>query len=247
MSKVIRRLRLLKPHHRPKEMWKEGETRIPVVSEAMHGVISKLVHERGRVAPLAKIRVDTGECVRKELLVAVEGNYVGQKVEIGDSAPVAVGNALKLKNIPEGTDVCSVERRPYDGGKMARTSGAYVTVVGHNRDTNITTVRLPSGEKKAISSECRAVVGVIAGGGVNEKPLLKASRAHYRAKARGLYWPTVRGVAMNPVDHPHGGGNKQHIGHPSTISKHAPPGQKVGLVAARRTGLRRGSKKVLNK
>ncbi len=247
MSKTIRRLRMLKPHHRPSTKYKVGKTKIPQAEARATGTIEKIIHERGRVAPLVWVRIESGTKVRKELMVAVEGNHVGQTIEMGGDAPVCVGNVLRLKNIPEGTEVCSVERAPNDGGKMAMSSGSYVIVVTHNRDTNITMLKLPSGEKRSVSSECKAVVGVVAGGGVNEKPIMKASRAYYKAKARGQQWPVVRGVAMNPVDHPHGGGNHQHIGHPSTISKHAPPGQKVGLIAARRTGLKRGSKKVLNK
>lgn len=247
MSKVIRKLRLLKPHHKPNMMWKEGETKIPITKKTIRGTVIDIIHERGRVAPLARVKIESEGKMYKELMVAVEGNYIGQNIEIGEDVTVCVGNVLKLKNIPEGTDVCSVERKPYDGGKIAKSGGAYVTVVAHNKDTNLTVIKMPSGQKKNILSECRAVIGVISGGGVNEKPILKASVAHYKARARGQYWPRVRGVAMNPVDHPHGGGNHQHIGHPSTISKHAAPGQKVGLVGARRTGLRRGSKKVLNK
>ncbi|KAG6397816.1 hypothetical protein SASPL_139264 [Salvia splendens] len=92
-------------------------------------------------------------------------------------------------------------------------------------------VKLPSGAKKIVPSGCRAMVGQIAGGGRTEKPMLKAGNAS---------WPKVRGVAMNPVEHPHGGGNHQHIGHASTVRRDAPPGQKVGLIAARRTGRLRG-------
>jgi large subunit ribosomal protein L8e len=88
------------------------------------------------------------------------------------------------------------------------------------------------------------MVCLVAGGGRIDKPLLKAGRAYYKYKAKRNCWPKVRGVAMNPVDHPHGGGNHQHIGHASTVSRYAPPGQKVGLIAARRTGLLRGTKKV---
>ena len=88
------------------------------------------------------------------------------------------------------------------------------------------------------------MVGVIAGGQRTDKPLLKAENSYWKHKAKRNRWPVVRGVAMNPVDHPHGGGNQQHIGHPSTVSREAPPGQKVGLVAARRTGKIRGTKKV---
>jgi len=84
------------------------------------------------------------------------------------------------------------------------------------------------------------MIGVVAGGGRIDKPLLKAGNAYWKYKAKRNCWPKVRGVAMNPVDHPHGGGNHQHVGHPTTVSRMAPPGQKVGLIAARRTGRLRG-------
>ncbi|RVD92850.1 60S ribosomal L8 [Tubulinosema ratisbonensis] len=247
MSKIIRKLRLEKPHKQRSDKYKKGDTIIPSTDKMIRGIIKEMVHERGRVAPLSVIE---GECEgekMKILLCSVEGTFVGQKILLGENAPISIGNVLPLKNIPEGTEVCSVEFEKNDGGKIARSSGSYVTIIAHNKDSNITTLKLPSGVKKNVSSEGRAVIGVVAGGGVNEKPILKASVAHFKAKARGQKFPRVRGVAMNPVDHPHGGGNHQHIGHPSTISKHAPPNAKVGLVGARRTGLRRGSKKVLTK
>lgn len=87
------------------------------------------------------------------------------------------------------------------------------------------------------------MIGVIGGGGRNEKPMLKAGNVYWKFKAKRKCWPNVRGVAMNPVDHPHGGGNHQHLGKPSTISRRTPPGRKVGLIAARRTGLLRGGNK----
>ena len=86
------------------------------------------------------------------------------------------------------------------------------------------------------------MVGQVAGGGRTEKPLLKAGSAYHKYKVKRNCWPKVRGVAMNPVEHPHGGGNHQHIGHPSTMSRMAPPGMKVGLIAARRTGRLKGAK-----
>lgn len=85
-----------------------------------------------------------------------------------------------------------------------------------------------------------AAVGIIAGGGRIDKPMLKAGRAWHKYKAKRHSWPKVRGVAMNPVEHPHGGGNHQHIGHPSTQNRFRPAGRKVGLIAARRTGRLRG-------
>ena len=84
------------------------------------------------------------------------------------------------------------------------------------------------------------MIGQVAGGGRTEKPLLKAGNAYHKFRVKRNSWPKVRGVAMNPVEHPHGGGNHQHIGHASTVRRDAPPGQKVGLIAARRTGRLRG-------
>jgi large subunit ribosomal protein L8e len=101
--------------------------------------------------------------------------------------------------------------------------------------------------KKIVKGNCRATIGIVAGGGRIDKPLLKAGRAHHKYRVKRNSWPKTRGVAMNPVDHPHGGGNHQHIGHASTVARSAPPGQKVGLIAARRTGLLRGTKKVTEK
>ena len=159
-------------------------------------------------------------------------------------ASLTVGNVLPLSSMPEGTIVCNIEEKVGDRGAMARVAGNYATVISHNQEEGKTRIKLPSGSKKVVSSNCRATIGVIASGGIIDKPLLKAGRAYHKYRVKRNSWPKTRGVAMNPVDHPHGGGNHQHIGHPSTLSRFAPPGQKVGLVAARRTGLLRGSKKV---
>ena len=99
--------------------------------------------------------------------------------------------------MPEGTIICNVEEKTGDRGKLARASGDYATVVSHNRDTNVTRVKLPSGIKKAISSSNRASVGIVAGGGRIDKPLLKAGRAYHKYKAKRNCWPKVRGVCMN--------------------------------------------------
>jgi len=178
------------------------------------------------------------------MFICAEGMYTGQFVYCGAKAKLTIGNVLPLNKMPEGTVVCNVEERVGDRGALARASGKYATVVGHHGDGK-TQLKLPSGKKKLVSGNCRAMVGVIAGGGRIEKPIMKAGRAHFKYKAKRNEWPRVRGVAMNPVEHPHGGGNHQHIGHPSTVSRHAPPGQKVGLIAARRTGYLRGTKTIV--
>jgi len=158
-------------------------------------------------------------------------------------AALTVGNILPLSAMPEGTIICNVESKVGDRGALARASGNYATIISHNPDENRSRIRLPSGSKKTVSSSSRATVGIVAGGGRIDKPLLKAGNAYWKYKAKRNSWPRVRGVAMNPVDHPHGGGNHQHIGHPSTVRRDAPAGQKVGLIAARRTGRLRGGDK----
>ena len=130
-----------------------------------------------------------------------------------------------------------------DRGAFARCSGDYAVVVTHDEEKGTTKLRLPSGGKKSVKSVCRAMVGIVAGGGRTDKPMLKAGRAYHKYRVKRNEWPKVRGVAMNPVEHPHGGGNHQHIGHPSTTRRDDVAGKKVGLIAARRTGRLRGIKK----
>jgi len=206
------------------------------------GVVKEIIHDPGRGAPLARVtfRNPYKYKMNKQNFIAVEGLYTGQFIYCGKNADLKVGNVMALGSMPEGTIVCNAEQRPGDRGKLARSSGDYATIITHNRDTNRTRLRLPSGGKISVPSNCRAQVGVVAGGGRIDKPMLKAGRAHHKYRVKRNSWPKVRGVAMNPVEHPHGGGNHQHIGHAATVSRYAPPGQKVGLIAARRTGRVRG-------
>lgn len=211
----------------------------------IRGVVKSIIHDSGRGAPLAKVafRDPYKYKIREEIFIANEGVYTGQFISAGKNASLNIGNVLPLGSVPEGTIVSNVEEKAGDRGALARTSGNYVIVIGHNPDENKTRIRLPSGAKKVVSSDARGVIGVIAGGGRTDKPLLKAGRAFHKYRVKRHSWPKTRGVAMNPVDHPHGGGNHQHIGKASTISRDAVSGQKAGLIAARRTGLLRGSQK----
>ena len=212
----------------------------------LKGVVKEIIHDPGRGAPLARVafRDPYRYKLNKELFIATEGTYTGQFIYVGKKAQLAVGNVLPLSELPEGTIVCNIEEKAGDRGALARASGNYATVLSHNPESNKTRLRLPSGVKKVVSSSCRATVGIVAGGGRTDKTILKAGRAYHKYKAKRHSWPRVRGVAMNPVDHPHGGGNHQHIGKPSTIRRDASAGRKVGLIAARRTGRTTGSKKV---
>merc|ERR1712025_804227 len=145
-------------------------------------------------------------------------------VYCGKKAHITIGNVMPIGHMPEGTIVCNLEEKTGDRGKLARASGNYATVIAHNPDTKRTRVKLPSGSKKGIPSANRAMAG----------------RAYHKYKAKRNSWPKVRGVAMNPVEHPHGGGNHQHIGKASTVKRGTSAGRKIGLIAARRTGRIRG-------
>jgi len=206
------------------------------------GVVREIIHDPGRGAPLARVVFRHPYRYRKveQNFVCAEGLFTGQFIYCGKKAQIKVGNVLPLKSMPEGTIVCNSEERAGDRGKLARASGGYATIVSHNPETNQTRLRLPSGAKKVVSSDARAMIGVVAGGGRVDKPVLKAGRSYHKYKAKRNCWPYVRGVAMNPVEHPHGGGNHQHIGHASTVARDSPPGKKCGLIAARRTGRKRG-------
>ena len=112
-------------------------------------------------------------------------------------AALSIGNVLPVGSMPEGTIICNLEEKSGDRGKLARASGDYATVVSHNKDSKVTRVKLPSGVKKAIPSFNRASVGIVAGGGRIDKPILKAGRAYHKYKAKRNCWPIVRGVCMN--------------------------------------------------
>jgi len=140
--------------------------------------------------------------MRTETFVATEGLSTGAFVFCGKKATLAVGNVLPLSQLPEGTIVCNVEEQPGDRGALARTSGNYATVIGHDVDTGRTRIRLPSGAKKSVNADARATIGIVAGGGRIDKPMLKAGRAFHAAKAKKNNFPKTRGVAMNPFVSP---------------------------------------------
>jgi len=228
---------------------RKGPTKLRVLDYSerngyVRGVVKEIIHDPGRGAPMAKIQFPNAYRFKRdnELWVACEGMYTGQFIYCGKKATLTCGNILPLRSVPEGTVVCNVESRPGDRGCMARASGNFVVVISHDEDKQTTRLRLPSGGKKTVSWNVRAQIGIVAGGGRTDKPLLKAGNAYHKYKVKRNCWPKVRGVAKNPVEHPHGGGNHQHIGKPSTVAQDRPAGRKVGLIGARRTGRLRGVK-----
>jgi large subunit ribosomal protein L2 len=201
----------------------------------LHGsstiLIEDLVHDPGRGAPLLKGRLEN-QIVH---IVAPEGVSTGQEVFLGNQAALKIGSILPLQQIPPGTIVCNLERSPGDGGKIAKASGTYASVVTHTSDGIL--VRLPSKRTKYFHPQCRATIGVISGAGRVMKPFVKAGNTHHWKTAKGKMYPTTKGVAMVPAYHPHGGGaHKSSSLRPTTVARTTPPGRKVGLIAARQSG-----------
>jgi large subunit ribosomal protein L2 len=199
--------------------------------ETATGEVVGLEHDPARSAPVARVKYEDGD--ERHVLVA-EGVGVGDEIQAGVTADVKAGNTLPLAEIPEGVPVCNIEINPGDGGKIARSTGTSATLITHERGGAV--VQLPSDEIRQFDPECRATIGVVAGGGRTEKPMLKAGKKHHKMKSRGGKWPKVRGVAMNAVDHPFGGGGRQHPGRPKSVSRNTSPGSKVGDISSRRTG-----------
>ncbi|MFQ6085055.1 MAG: 50S ribosomal protein L2 [Candidatus Bathyarchaeia archaeon] len=208
---------------------KVGYPLLPFEGPPTIAAVEELIHDLGR--PLARLRLSDGT---ESYLPAAEGMYVGQRVSIGADSSIAIGNILPLSDIPDGTVIFNVERLPRDGGKFARSSGSYATVVGHLNGQTV--IRFPSGKKARLSSRCLATVGVVAGGGRPERPFFKAGKKYHLMKAKGHMYPRTRGVAMVSAAHPFGGGSHQRPGKPTTVSRGTPPGRKVGLIAAKTSG-----------
>jgi len=202
----------------------------PIHGQPREGKISTLLHEPGRGAPLAQVRLDEG---REFYIPATEGVAVNQEITLGTSE-LKLGNILRVGDIPEGTIVSNVEMKPGDGGKLARSSGTFATVVGHAGEKTV--IKLPSKKNISVANNARATVGIVSGGGRREKPFMKAGEKHHAARAKGQVYPVTKGVKMTAASHPHGGGRHRRAGKSTTVSRHAPPGAKVGLIAARASG-----------
>lgn len=136
--------------------------------------MKEIIHDAGRGAPLAKVsfRHPYKYKDNTETFIANEGMYSGQFIYAGKKATLTVGNVLPMGSVPEGTVMTNVEEKIGDRGSLGRTSGNYVTVIGHNPDEGKTRVKLPSGAKKVVKSSARGMIGIVAGGGRTDKPLL---------------------------------------------------------------------------
>jgi large subunit ribosomal protein L2 len=198
------------------------DVRLPPFNKG-EGTVIDLIHAPGRTSPLTEV-VFNG---KKDYLLAAEGVKVGQKMTVGPGE-ITPGNIMTLADIPEGTPIHNIEGIPGDGGKYAKTAGTSASVVSRGEKV---VVQMPSGVLKDFNPGCRAAIGVVAGGGRDDKPFAKSGKKHHALRSRSTAYFKVSGVAMNPVDHPHGGGSHPHVGGPSTVSRNAPPGQKVGRLS----------------
>jgi large subunit ribosomal protein L2 len=212
---------------------KVAKARYPkfTLGEQRVGEVIDLIHEQGRDAPLSKIRFEDG---RVSFVPAVLGTAVGSSINFGLKSEIQKGNVISVQNIPDGTVVCNVEKHYLDGGTIVKSAGTSATVFSHG-DEGVT-LRLPSGRLTTLKPRNRAMIGTLAGGGAGERPLMSAGNKWRRFRSRGRKYPIVRGVAQAAYVHPHGGGRHQHVGQSSTVSRNAPPGAKVGSIAARKTG-----------
>jgi large subunit ribosomal protein L2 len=170
--------------------------------------VAAIEYDPNRSAHIALLHYADGE---KRYILAPARLAVGATVVSGEDADIAVGNSLPLRAIPTGTTVHNVELTPGRGGQLGRSAGTAIQLVA--KEGRFATLRLPSGEMRMVPEECRATVGAIGNPEHELVDLGKAGRARHRGKR-----PKTRGVAMNPVDHPHGGGEAHHTpgGHPVT-------------------------------
>lgn len=201
---------------------------------ALMGQVTGFVDDPAHSALLMEVLLENG---RKAYSIAPEGIAKGDVVGLGGDARVRVGSVMPVSKIPDGTPIFNIELSPGDGGKMSRSSGTACYIVSHDEESGRVIIRTPSKNVKVLEPGCLATVGVACGGGRLEKPFKKAGSKFHAMHARNKYYPKVRGTAMSAYDHPHGG---KSLGKPSTVARGTPPGRKVGHIAARRTGRRRG-------
>jgi large subunit ribosomal protein L2 len=180
------------------------------------GVPAKVAHieyDPNRTARIALLHFADGE---KRYIIAPLGLAQGGSVEAGEGADIKPGNNLPLRNIPVGTTIHAVELRPGGGAKLARSAGSSIQLVA--REGKNATLRMPSGEMRLVDVRCRATIGEVGNAEQSNISWGKAGRNRWKGKR-----PTVRGVAMNPIDHPHGGGEGKTSGGRHPVSPWGKP------------------------
>jgi large subunit ribosomal protein L2 len=174
----------------------------------VEGTVQRIEYDPNRTAFIALIEYDDGE---QAYIIAPQRLGVGDKILAAERADIKPGNAMPISSIPVGTIIHNVELKPRKGGQLARSAGAYVQFVG--REAGYALLRLTSGEVRRVRAECMASVGAVSNPDQKNTNLGKAGRKRWLGRR-----PVVRGVVMNPIDHPHGGGEGRTSGgrHPVT-------------------------------
>jgi large subunit ribosomal protein L2 len=195
------------------------------------GIIIQLLNSPAHTAPLAKVNYSGGFFY----MPAFKGMIEGQKISFGGKE-IKEGNIMRLGEISVKVPIYNIESNPGDGGKFIKGAGNSATI---NRVSGEDVyVLFPSKKEKKLHPHCRATIGVIAGAGRMDKPIVKAGKQYHIKKAKSKLWPRTSAVKMNVVDHPFGSGRGKNPG--SKIAKrNAPPGAKVGLLRPKRTGHRK--------
>jgi large subunit ribosomal protein L2 len=175
--------------------------------------VERLEYDPNRSANIALVLYADGE---RRYIIAPKGVKAGDQILSGDSAPIKAGNSLPLRNIPLGSVIHCIELKPGKGAQMVRSAGGSAQLVA--REGQYATLRLRSGEMRKVLSECRATLGEVSNSEHNLRSLGKAGASRWRGVR-----PTVRGVAMNPVDHPHGGGEGRTSGGRHPVSPWGTP------------------------
>ena len=183
------------------------------------GSVERIEYDPNRSCHIMLINFDDGE---KAYYLAPQKIKVGDKIQNGPNSEIKVGNTLPLKDIPVGIDIHNVEIQPGAGGKIARAAGAHVTISGS--DGNYSIIKMTSGEVRKIDSRCLATIGVLSNPDQKNISIGKAGRSRWLGRR-----PHTRGVVMNPVDHPHGGGEGKTAGgrHPVSRSGQSAKGLKT--------------------
>jgi large subunit ribosomal protein L2 len=181
--------------------------------EGIAARVERIEYDPNRTAHIALLCYADGE---RRYIIAPEGMKVDDRLVSGREAPIKVGNCLQLRNVPMGSTIHCVELRPGKGAQIARSAGASAQLVA--RESGYATLRLRSGEMRRVSVDCRATIGEVGNGEHSLKKLGKAGANRWR----GIR-PTVRGVVMNPVDHPHGGGEGKTSGGRHPVSPWGTP------------------------
>jgi large subunit ribosomal protein L2 len=195
------------------------------------GTVIKLFNSPAHSAPLAKVKYNEGSFY----MPAFRGMVEGQKIGFGGKE-IKEGNIMELKDMPVKTQIYNIESRPRDGGVFIRSAGN-VAEVKRVAEGGIF-VTLPSKKDRKFNGKCRATIGVIAGAGRLEKPVVRAGKKHYMKKAKNKLWPRTSAVKMNAIDHPLGSGRGK-VPKSKVAKRNSAPGQKVGLLRPKRTGRRK--------